>query len=65
MGLLDDNLIDVSDDNVNYMMSLGKLYHISINIGDIQCAINHISIDKLIHIYNKPGGDEYRGARYT
>lgn len=28
MGLLDDNLIDVSDDIVNYMMSLGKRYHI-------------------------------------
>lgn len=62
MGLLDDNLIDVSDDKVNYMMSLGRLCHIYINIGDIQRATNHISIDKLMHIYNKPGGDEYRGC---
>lgn len=62
MGLLDDNLIDVSDDNVNYMMSLGKLCHISINISTVQHATNYISIDKLIHIYNKPGGDEYKGC---
>lgn len=53
MGLLDDNLIDVSDDNVNYMMSLGKRYHICININNFYDATNHISIEKLIYIHGK------------
>ena len=53
MGLLDDNLIDVSDDNVNYMMSLGKRYRICININNFSDAANHISIEKLIYILGR------------
>jgi hypothetical protein len=53
MGLLDDNLIDVSDDIVNYMMSLGKRYHICININNFYDATDHISTEKLIHILGR------------
>ena len=53
MGLLDDNLIDVSDDKVNYMMSLGRRYRICINISNFLDATNHISIEKLIYILGR------------